>query len=330
MTEKEVDLSAAASAEALQILNSELSQSRDQISSLISQMAATHEQIGSVRHSVEAASANILQCDHEIDDIQVRMAQKERPFYKDVSLLVAVFAFVLSLATTLIGELRMARQNRGAKEAELREVIRRLVAIPHEQAQLIVDLENKPDVLNSVIGDLQSENNVLAARAIVLIDQLGDEVTATEREAVVKSLISAIQFHDAKRILQKAIALAKQPNEAAVASRQLGMIHFLEGDPKKARAAMKKAILAPKSGELAYHYAAADCETYTIWAKAEMLYGSYDLAQERLKDAESAANLVPLWPMKTLLLRQVGAAHVEIEKAKTAYPTQQQIAAPSP
>lgn len=288
----------------------------EQFDSFETQFKAAGAQIAILGQQFDQAKTDLRQCDADIDDLQRRLAMKERPFYKDGVLITAVCALVLSFVTAITGEYRNSRQYVRDSDNELREIIRRLAALPRETLEVRIALTGKADdVVDLLQGDLLAENNVLAARALALIDALEGHVTPSEYMAVARPLIAAYELVDAERIIREAIACSNSAADRAQANRMLGTVYFLRQDPFRAREALKAAII-PTDQAAPYFANQRNCKTYIEWAGAELAFGAPHEAAERAGDASSLAQALPPSIAKEWLIKQIQLVNGQLENHK--------------
>jgi hypothetical protein len=92
----------------------------------------------------------------EIDALQISSADKAKPWYKNVSTLIAVLALLFSFGTTYVSYRRTEAQDVQSMRQELRGLLQRLAALPKERVDLFKAMgdpgEKEPDVIYGLDG----------------------------------------------------------------------------------------------------------------------------------------------------------------------------------
>lgn len=240
--------------------------------------------------------------DRQIDDLQVRAAENERPWYRNVQTLVAVFALLLSLATTLtsaywartqedVAEARIRQQEIQDAKAELRELLQALAELTRRtQALPASDNGNGSEVLQNSYA---SEMSLLTNQAIAVVYTIPDYVSSSEYLAIALQLGNLGDYQKAGPLLESALANATTPFDKLSAARTYGIYLYGQGDVEGGRSQMQQSLdvwneFTDVARQAPLWPKLEDLITYMFWAGYEAMAGNCDVANEQ---STAASNL---------------------------------------
>jgi tetratricopeptide (TPR) repeat protein len=199
-------------------------------------------QRGSSQQISSAGDAGLKTMKAEIDALQIAMSEGSKPWYRQPSVLIACIALVFSFSTTFYANRRAHKEDVHNAKVELRELIQRLTAIPQRNVDLDVKYAKDPNALVRAGSLLNTEQIVLAKQALDIIDEIPNEVSATEYYAVATALSIAGTYDRTLGLFQRAFEVAQDANDWLAAARSLGTAGFAQGDLKRGRAGYQQAL----------------------------------------------------------------------------------------
>lgn len=216
-----------------------------------------------------------------VEELERARAQRDKPWYRQASVLIAALALAFSVTATWLGEVRAAERDEAAARVELSQLIQRLVALPRENIELQAAYADDAAVLNSLGGMIATEHTVLARQAHDVIDRVDEHATGAEYFAVAQALYQTGNYGAADALLDEGIAIETDPFSLAALWRVKGQVAFTTGEPERARDAMAHAlgVFAAQPPNIA---AAADAYTELLWAESEQVAGDCAAAAEHL------------------------------------------------
>jgi tetratricopeptide (TPR) repeat protein len=209
----------------------------------------------------------------EIDALQISAAEKTKPWYLQASVLIALLALVFSLGTTYYSYKRTHQQDVHNAKVELRGLIQRLTALPVQNLDLDKKYKDDSYALIQAGSFLNTEAIVLAKQAVDIVDQIPDEVSATEYYAVATVLAQAGEYGRTLGLYERALDTSEDINDFTGAARALGATAFTVGDATAGRDAFHRALDAFKRFPTKNVYFRDLTNSYTelAWARAEVL-----------------------------------------------------------
>jgi tetratricopeptide (TPR) repeat protein len=284
-------------------------------------LAGGHERAGVVE-VLEPGSADrneelderVATMKREIDALQIQMAEKTKPWWKQLSvllpLLVSFGALSFSIWTDQKSDDRIERQQEHETRVELRELIQRLQALPKENFDLAQNYPNNPDLRVQI----NTENLVLSRQAAGIIEELDGNVSATEYLAVSAALVFSSMHAEASELLTQGIAAAQDAAGELYLLRQDALVRFALGDLDGGRSRWAEAldIYEKYPEEIAISVAANSMYTEMSWASAELGQDECPAALRHITAAkERIAELVPQHPWAGWI-GQVNATEIAI------------------
>ena len=136
----------------------------------------------------------------ELDALGGEVARK-RPWWREVTTLVAVAALVFSFGTTIVSYVRTSEQDVHDSAVELRTLVERLTQIPADILEANKTYADDP-VTASTLASIYTQEEVLdAQQAAQIMDRIPDQVTPPEYSLVANILIGAGIDHPSLEML---------------------------------------------------------------------------------------------------------------------------------
>jgi hypothetical protein len=299
--------------------------------------------IEALRAEVDALRAHIGRNDDEIDDLQVRTAERQRPWYRNSQTLVAVFALLLSLVTASTSaywaktqgdaaELRLEQERIHDAKTELRELLQAIAGLRRQSLEL--EAGGNADAAIVLATSITGELELLANQAFGVAETIPEHVTATEYFTLAEVLGEGGQIGQQKALLEKALPKAVTPFEMISVNRLYAIVLFNEHSYDDAREHMGVAISTGEAhfddGLLALGWPQLEnFRSETLWAFWEAWDGYCGEARTHLQAADALyleLGLLPEHPLEATY-RQVQEA---VNLCVDGEPLADQIMPPSP
>jgi hypothetical protein len=233
----------------------------------------------------------------EVDALQIAVTGQKKPWYRNVSTLIAVLALLFSFGTTYVSYRRTEAQDVQSTRQELRGLLQRLAALPKENLELAKRYKDDPGAVNFAGSLISQEITLLSRQAAELAKKLPKgTVSATEYYAIGVGFQTTYNFKSEKEFLDLSIENAKDFNDEIAALRTSANLEFIGGHPEAGRVEYQKAlnIFAKYQGYDTYTINSTDIWTELSWASSEAGIGKGMLADQHVANAEAAlANLLP-------------------------------------
>ena len=233
----------------------------------------------------------------EIDELQA--TDKHRPWYRQVSSIVAIGALVVSLLSAVASyqlqtsaETRAQTRERVQDRSDLRSILQRLIVLPREIQELYTAY---PGAAAELSRNVISEYALLTGQAVKIIENLDqaddDDVSASEYNALATALSQMPGGHEeARTYYQRAADRANNLTEEITAVRSIGILENQMGSYEAMRAQYERALeVTQEYPSTDFIRAATDTETYLQWATHEVSNGSCDDAERILNSAYEVA-----------------------------------------
>ena len=216
------------------------------------------------------------------------------PWRRRPELWISIAAFVLSLASTAVSNIRQHRQDIISAQMQLSTIIQHLNQIPQQYAEVQAKYAGQPDVQSSLLSEIYADNTATAKRASQIIAQLKEDVTPTELYSVADAFCNAGLLKECRDFATKAITRATDFNDLVGALRLSANVSFALQDEEGGRALFKRALKASEKFEVAEVYVLGNnFRTNLIWAAAEAQRGLFSNAESRLDEAEATLQQLP-------------------------------------
>ncbi len=188
----------------------------------------------------------------EVDAIQISILSDSKPWYRQISILIALFAFIFSLGTTAVSFYQSAQQEVQSARLELRSLIKELTEHPKLSAEILQTYKHDLPTIQLLSSTLNTRNIVLAKQARATIDVIegsllgSKSVLAEEYFAIVTALRNSGQESRISEYLEEALDRADDPMTATSALRALAGVAGSMKDVAKMRELMEQARMIPE------------------------------------------------------------------------------------
>ena len=244
-----------------------------------------------IRSELNELRQSLHQNDDEIDALQIAAQKVIRPWYRDVSVLVSLAAFLVSSLTTAFSYYIANQQQVQNNKAELRNLLQRITALNSEYDQLISGRE-KSEYSGSRADAILTELILLANQADELMERIPRGFLSTiEYYSVANAFVKNLNPERAEEMFLKAIEASQTPREKALALRGYANFLMSNGLPERARTAYADALSASRESSSNYTSAVLLDRYYTHinWAYYELVQQECSRAREQLKEASDLA-----------------------------------------
>jgi tetratricopeptide (TPR) repeat protein len=184
----------------------------------------------------------MLTIKQEVDALQIQMAKVRAPWYRDVNVLVAIGALILTAFTAYVSIRHTRLQDIENAKGDLRELIREISTISAQAAEIGAQYEDNPQGGLLAGSLLNSDKIVLANQAADIIDEIPDHVSAAEYYSVGFAVASIGNFERAIELYARGIEIADDRWSAVATRSGLALSHFAAGDLEAGRRAFEGAI----------------------------------------------------------------------------------------
>lgn len=228
----------------------------------------------------------------EIDAIQISLAEPAKPWYQNMSTVLAVVALLFSFGTTYVSYRRTALQDVLSTRQDLRGLLQRLAALPKENVEIQKTYSGDAIVMGQISGLINQENSFLARQAAELAKRLPDEMlTAGEYHAIAVALQNAYDLKGAAEFIRSSIRaadIARDFNTEISAVRVMANLLFIQGHPESGRVEYQKAldIFSKYPDYDPFTRSATHIWTELSWAISEANAGYFPLAKQHVGNAE--------------------------------------------
>lgn len=178
----------------------------------------------------------------DLGDAEQRSGEKKsgqkhgRPWYEKPSLIISIFALLVSIGSTLATILNNNAQSQNQDQQQLFTLVQDLNQVPAQKVTLHATYANNASQLLSLSGQLNVGETVEVQEAAQLIGELHNQVAAAEAEQVGNSLFDVGLYSQATNFYSIAISRGVGFPETIASSYRgwAGALYNL-GDPAQAR-----------------------------------------------------------------------------------------------
>ncbi|MBA2596374.1 MAG: hypothetical protein H0V00_07075 [Chloroflexia bacterium] len=252
--------------------------------------------LAGVRAELMALRAQVAQNDDEIDDLQLRSAESRVPWYRSIQSLVAVFALLLSLSTTLvsgywartqgeIAEQRLRQQELHDAKTELRGLLQSLAELERRIEEL--PTLDDPLLASRLSSSYGSETAILATQALAIMETMPEQISSSEYLNLAIRFGAINEFGRAQPLIERAVATAANSYDFLSAKRIYAALLFQNGDSDGGRRQFADALQSWRTfpAEAATVQSTGDLYTELNWANVESLHGYCDEANAHIDAA---------------------------------------------
>lgn len=249
----------------------------------------------------------------EVDALQIEVMASVKPWYQQVSTLIALSALVFSLGTTAVSYYRAAQQDLLASRLELRNLVEKLTNIPENHARMLRDYAGDPRTISQLSAMVNTRNLVLARQAQAAIARIESSlfgrgsVIGVEYTAVATALTNSFVYDQAAAYHQEAARRAIDPASAAGALRSSAGVAMARQDIASMRRLMEKArAIFDEPRFRSVPQITKDVTNATTefqWAQGELLMRSCQLAAEHAANAKDLLLRIPESQIRTQIMQ---------------------------
>jgi hypothetical protein len=267
--------------------------------------AAAPAQIETLRAELGALRATVRQNDDEIDALQLQAAIGNRPWYRSIETLVAVFALLLSLTTTVvsgywarsqneIAEQRLRQQEIQESRRELRGLLQALSDLDRERNEILAQ-QDDPMIASYFDSSYAAETSLLANQAYDVITGIPDHVSSSEYAQLGLRLMTISDFPRAEPMFDRAVATATNVYDYIGAARSYGQLLYQLDKPDAGRQRFEQALAVWDifPSESAVLMAFISFGTELAWASTLLTTGYCDEVPEHMDKARGHLNALP-------------------------------------
>jgi tetratricopeptide (TPR) repeat protein len=213
-------------------------------------------------------------------DLLMDQVQSKKHWYQDLSAVVALFAFVFTLVTSVFSCQQAKQAKIHDERTELRSLIQRLSTLPKENLQAQQTYQNNPSAAGQISGLIQQENALLAKQAAEVMTSIPDQVTSSEYILVANALLNSNLIDQSAELFDRAQTVIKDSNDGVTILRSRAAINFLRGNLQGGRHGYEEALAIFKTQPSGNHY-----YEETTHALTEMLWAQAELGQKQCPEA---------------------------------------------
>jgi hypothetical protein len=142
----------------------------------------------------------------EVDALQVHVMGLDKPWYKQISNLVAVLALLFSFLTTYLSFTREEQIAQQASRIQLRELIQRIIEVPRQSFELVQKYNDQPFVAASFGSMFNQETAVLINQAYEITRGIRIKISSGEFLAVAQALALHGRLTETRELIDKAVS----------------------------------------------------------------------------------------------------------------------------
>lgn len=246
----------------------------------------------------------------QVDELQVKAAEKKKPWYKQSPSLTSLLALVLSISTAIYSGVQGHRQDVQKKQESLRGIVSALLELSNEQQAKL----NSPEAQSRsaqerefIGGMLNNKRMILAEAADNLVRAIPDDVSSSEYNMLANDKLANGGSATAEEYLKKAVEVSQESLAKMIALRNLGMFYAQRGPFQSMNAARKQFQDAidlfpqtPRDDATAYTIGF----TWEMWGFAELSNNFPEQGREKMANAKKYYNdMAAMNPMRVAALQ---------------------------
>lgn len=263
------------------------------------------------------ADEEIVKLKHQVSLIRSEIDElgKEKPWYQNISIIIAMSALLLSIVTTSVSYIRSAHEDYLSSRVELRELVSQLTMIPIEHANVAETYAGKPQVLSQLSAQLNTKNLMLGRQAVSVVERLEsslfgrDSVLDVEFVAIGTALGNSYIYDIAEEYFDKGVSRTSDPATAAGALRARASMSLVKRDTDELRALMSEASVIFKKVEFEsapqIYKDVTNATTYIQWAIAESILGNCAESESHIQAATPLMYRIPESALKQQIAAQI-------------------------
>ena len=215
----------------------------------------------------------------------------------NVATVIATLALLVSFTTTLISFLQAKEQNIHNQKNELRLLLQRTMALPKENAEIMIKYSDNPEALASISSYLNQENVLLFNQIDNLLNIIPQErLYAIEYYSASMCLMNSGNFYEAKRYIEKALEMKITDfNIELGLLRQHANVLFQIGEYDNGRKAYEKVlhIFDKYSHYNVFLKSNTHIQTELSWAYSEANSSNFDKVHIHIENAKKHLSELP-------------------------------------
>ena len=274
--------------------------------------------------SIERITARLALLTDQVDALQVESAGRNRPWYREPSLIISLLALTISALFSAIGMRQVNAKDIAAKQESLRQTVVQIVDSQTEMSQVAQENISNPLMARWANSNLNSKRQVLIETALALVGELGDSVDASSLTPLGGQLQLDGRYDEALALYFKALDLVDSPVVRSAILRSIGGSYRLQGsatyDVGKSRDYLQRAVdLFKDQDDDASSFYLAD--NLLFWAELERSNGEAEMADSLYGQATGAAESMSLSnTARQVILSQIQQSQSSPAEASQAAP----------
>jgi hypothetical protein len=232
--------------------------------------------------------------DRQVANLQMDQVQARRPWFRDLPILISLFAFLFSFGTTVFSYMQAREQEIHNARVELRGLLQRLSALPKENIE-VTHAYTDSFAIGQLSGLLQQENALLAKQAAEVMKAIPDRVTSSEYILVATAFNNSSLQDDSLAMINAAEKVVQDANDGVTVYRMQGGLLFTAGNVEGGRASYQKAvdIFNTYPSTTTFFKTTTQALTEVYWAQNELLRNQCDAARLHMERAKEQADQIP-------------------------------------
>ncbi len=260
----------------------------------------------------------------ELDAVKEELRDKT-PWYRQMSGIISVLAFALSMLSSLYSCQRDLDEEKQQARASLNVLSQRLLALPKENFELLQKYKDDVNALSNLPPLLNTENITLINSMKELVSKFPGVATDSDKFVLASALWNSWRVPEAMAIYSDLADRATDPNVTVASLRNLGIYYLAKGRENEGRATFEKAIgmFASKfKNEDPITKTSFNRYTYLGWAGAEVAQHHCDAAAEALAKAAELIEGTPTAP-NDIMLQMATQIERDIQRCRSGQPVSQ-------
>jgi len=270
----------------------------------------------------------------EVDALQIEILSSKKPWYRQVTTIIAIGALLFSFGTTIVAYYRTSTQDLLASRTELRSLLSELSTIPEQHFQMQKNYQDEPQISSELSAQFNTRNLRLSKQAAAVIERIEKSlfgkgtVLSVEYIAVAAGLGTSFQHEEAMKHHKIAASRDNDPTTAAGTLRSIAGMELINANADGARKFMQKArqIFSDSRFRSVDQLTmdATNATTEVQWSFLELQLGECNLAQEHKEKAELLISQLPKGSFKTNLLGLIDERTAQFDSCTASFSPPQQ------
>lgn len=248
---------------------------------------------------------------NEVDALQINILKQNKPWYKNIPIILSIMALLFSFGTTYVSNNRIARQETHGLKAELRTLLQRMATLPKDNFELNQKYLDDHQAISFIGSLINQENTILVNQAVEIAHKLPTEqITSIEYYSLANALQSAYRIDEAEEFFKLAIETATDFNSEIGAIRTYANLLFLKNKISEGRKMYEVALaIFTKYDDFdEFTKSSTHIITELSWATAEANVGMQNNINQHLIKAEEIVSSMAPGPMTEQYRGQINQA----------------------